>query len=63
LSHFILDTSDNCVNAKTSTFTDANCMTNATISSGTLDLSPGDYSSSPGNPDFPADADIVGVKI
>jgi hypothetical protein len=63
LSHFILDTSDNCINAAAGTFTDANCMTNAAISSGTLTLSPGDYSSSPGNPDFPAGADIVGVKF
>src|SRR5262245_24996008 len=34
LSHFILDTSDNCINLTSGTFADPNCMTNATISGG-----------------------------
>jgi hypothetical protein len=64
LSHFILDTSDNCINTTSGTFTDANCVTNATISAGTVTLVPGDYSSAGGgNPNFPVGPDIIGVKF
>jgi len=63
LSHFILDTSDNCINTTSGTFTDANCVTNATMSAGTVTLVPGDYSASAPNPNFPAGADIIGVKF
>jgi hypothetical protein len=58
LSHFILDTSDTCINVAAGTFADANCMTNSAIS-----LSPGNYTSAPSNPNFPAGADIIGVKF
>jgi hypothetical protein len=62
VSHFILDTSDNCVNG--AAFADANCITNATISGGaTVDLVPGSYGLSPANPNFPTTANIIGVKF
>src|SRR5437588_4762502 len=42
VSHFILDTSDNCINVATASFADPNCITNATISGGaTMALVPG----------------------
>lgn len=64
LSHFILDLSDNCVDTTNGTFADANCVTNPTISSGTVSLLPGDYSSAGGgNPNFPVGPDIIGVKF
>jgi hypothetical protein len=62
LSHMILDTSDNCVNVAAGTLADPNCITNISISAGTVALAPGDYSTS-GDPNFPATFDIVGVKF
>jgi hypothetical protein len=62
LSHFILDTSDNCINGNA--FADPNCIKNATISGGaTVDLVPGTYGASPPNPNFPVGASIIGVKF
>src|SRR5260370_5532574 len=63
LSHFILDTSDNCINVAAGTLADPNCITNITISSVTVALIPGDYNASTSNPNFPAGADIIGVKF
>lgn len=64
LSHFILDTSDSCINLTSGTFTDPNCVTNATISGGaTVSLVPGSYGPGSANPNFPTGADIIGVKF
>jgi len=60
ISHVILDLSDNCVGAEF----DANCVYNATYSSGTPTLVPGTYdATNPSNPGFPLSAAITGVKF
>jgi hypothetical protein len=58
LSHFILDTSDTCINLAAGTLADPKCITNNAVS-----VTPADYTSAPSNPNFPAGASIIGVKF
>ena len=58
LSHFILDTSDTCINVAAGTLADPNCVTNPTWT-----ISPSKYTASSSNPNFPAGASITGVKF
>ena len=58
LSHFILDTSDTCINVAAGTLADPNCITNNAVT-----VSPANYTSAPSNPNFPVGADIIGVKF
>jgi hypothetical protein len=58
LSHFILDTSDTCINVTAGTLADPNCITSPTWT-----ISPAKYIASPSNPNFPAGANIIGVKF
>ncbi len=58
LSHFILDTSDTCINVVAGTLADPNCIKNPTVT-----ISPGNYTASSSNPNFPAGANIIGVKF
>ena len=52
LDHFIADTSDSCINVAAGTPADPNCITNVTISDGSMGLAPGDYKAGSSNPNF-----------
>jgi len=58
LSHFILDTSDTCINLAAGTLADPNCIKNPTWT-----ITPANYTATPSNPNFPAGAAIIGAKF
>jgi hypothetical protein len=63
LNHFILNTANSCINVVAGTLADPKCIANITISDGSESMVPGDYTAGASNPNFPAGADILGVKF